>query len=290
MDFGPDGQTLVAGSRGGFEVWNLLAGTQAFFATPGTHTIFAFVMDPLGRWLYFSEGRYGCCLYSLASGVKERFPGQEHHVVSVAAALNGTRVAISCGGIDSNRLECWAIGADGRLTLLWEIPGTGRGVFFRDLAFHPGAGSVAGVEERRGKGSAPIVLRNSVSGEHQAQFEGMPDDFYIQTTFVLNGERLVSWDERKFTVWNTATGTQVGRVRGPGNAHFNGLAVHPSGRFFVTAAGDGHARYWDARTLKQTRAFRWQVGKLYSVAFSRDGMLAAAGGDKGQVVVWDVDS
>jgi hypothetical protein len=26
-----------------------------------------------------------------------------------------------------------------------------------------------------------------------------------------------------------------------------GGAVHPSGRFSVTAAGDGHARYWDSR-------------------------------------------
>ncbi|HKB36095.1 MAG TPA: hypothetical protein VKD72_06550, partial [Gemmataceae bacterium] len=85
------------------------------------------------------------------------------------------------------------------------------------------------------------------------------------------------------------TSKRVGQVPRPGRANFNGLAVHPSGKFFVTAAGDGRARYWDAGTLKQRRALHWEIGKLHSVAFSPDGMLAAAGGAKGQIVVWDVD-
>jgi WD40 repeat protein len=100
---------------------------------------------------------------------------------------------------------------------------------------------------------------------------------------------LICWAERQFTVWDPATSAHIGWIPAPGRANFNSLAVHPSGRFAVTAAGDGCARYWDLQELKQTRAFRWQIGKLYSVAFSRDGMLAAAGGDKGQVVVWDVE-
>jgi hypothetical protein len=38
-----------------------------------------------------------------------------------------------------------------------------------------------------------------------------------------------------------------------------------------------------------TQAFNWEIGRLRSVAFSPDGMLAAAGGDRGKIVVWDVD-
>jgi WD40 repeat protein len=45
----------------------------------------------------------------------------------------------------------------------------------------------------------------------------------------------------------------------------------------------------DTVTWKMVRAFDWDVGRLRSIAFSPDGMLAATGGDKGKIVVWDVD-
>jgi hypothetical protein len=48
-------------------------------------------------------------------------------------------------------------------------------------------------------------------------------------------------------------------------------------------------KLYDTATWKLARAFDWGVGRLRSVAFSPDGMLGAAGGVKGEVVVRDVD-
>ena len=54
-------------------------------------------------------------------------------------------------------------------------------------------------------------------------------------------------------------------------------------------SGDGQARYWDPVDLALVRSIKCQAGKLHSVAISPVGNLAAAGGDKGQVVLWDVE-
>ena len=45
----------------------------------------------------------------------------------------------------------------------------------------------------------------------------------------------------------------------------------------------------DTATGTEARTFTWELGRMRSVCFSTDGTLAAAGSDKGQVVVWDVD-
>ena len=55
------------------------------------------------------------------------------------------------------------------------------------------------------------------------------------------------------------------------------------------SSNDATVKFYDTETWQMTQAFDWGIGRLRSVAFSPDGMLAAAGGDKGKVVVWDVD-
>jgi hypothetical protein len=48
-------------------------------------------------------------------------------------------------------------------------------------------------------------------------------------------------------------------------------------------------KFRDVATGKERAGFDWQLGAIGAVAFSTDGMLAAAGGEHGRVVVWDVD-
>ena len=61
------------------------------------------------------------------------------------------------------------------------------------------------------------------------------------------------------------------------------------GRGLLTAGNDGCVRLWDAATGAERRTFDWRIGKLYCAAFSPDGLTCAACGEKGQVVIWDVD-
>jgi hypothetical protein len=46
---------------------------------------------------------------------------------------------------------------------------------------------------------------------------------------------------------------------------------------------------WDAATLAEVRALDFGLGTAFAAVFAPDGLTAAAGGEKGQVVVWDVD-
>jgi WD40 repeat protein len=78
-------------------------------------------------------------------------------------------------------------------------------------------------------------------------------------------------------------------IRNDNSKEFTDLAFHPSGRFLAATSNDATVKLYDTSSWKLAHAFDWEIGRLRSIAFSPDGMLAAAGGDKGQIVVWDFD-
>jgi WD40 repeat protein len=71
--------------------------------------------------------------------------------------------------------------------------------------------------------------------------------------------------------------------------YFLDFAFQPGGRLLATVSKDEHVRLWDTNSWKETRAYTWEIGGLRCVDFSPDGLLAAAAGDKGGIVVWDVE-
>ena len=78
-------------------------------------------------------------------------------------------------------------------------------------------------------------------------------------------------------------------ARNDNKKHFADFAYHPSGKYLATASNDETIKFFDTTTWEVVRTFTWKTGKMRAVCFSPDGTLAAAGGEKGQVVVWDVD-
>jgi WD40 repeat protein len=70
---------------------------------------------------------------------------------------------------------------------------------------------------------------------------------------------------------------------------FTGLAFHPSGRFLAATSNDATVKLYDTSNWSLATTYTWDVGRMRSIAFSPDGLLAAAGSDTGKVVVWDVD-
>jgi WD40 repeat protein len=76
-----------------------------------------------------------------------------------------------------------------------------------------------------------------------------------------------------------------GRSRGTVSA----LAAHPD-RPVILSGEDRTVRVWEwDTTIRPVNAFDWHVGWVTALAVSPDGMLAAAAGSDGTVVVWDLE-
>jgi WD40 repeat protein len=63
-----------------------------------------------------------------------------------------------------------------------------------------------------------------------------------------------------------------------------------AGRTVQTASSDGTVRLWEAATGTERHRYDFGIGKVYSACFAPDGLTCAAGGEHGQVVIWDVDA
>jgi len=70
------------------------------------------------------------------------------------------------------------------------------------------------------------------------------------------------------------------------------VAAHPHRPLILTGSGDQTVRLWEYTedSILPRESYDWQLGRVTAVAVSSDGMLAAAGGAAGEVVVWDLES
>jgi WD40 repeat protein len=302
LSFGPGGRTLVAGGSGGYDIWNLATASHAFIASHAVKYLYGCVYDPLGRWFYVSDYLGGFRLLPLDGNAPPPVPGSPHerHVTSFDLTPSGGRLVMCRSG----RVECWDVRPPESFVPAWSLRdgepvdpsepyllneatwGTNGVAIARD-------GRTVATAENRSAGTSGVnplvVLRDGSTGRVISELGRSETSFNTRLAFATDDQALFTWDDRVLERWDTAAARQTGRLPAPGRAYFQGLAVHPSGRLLVTVSGDGQARYWEPADLSPVRTLKWGIGKLHAVAVSADGTLAAAGGDKGQLVVWDVE-
>jgi WD40 repeat protein len=306
VSFGLKGRILIAGGSGGYDAWDLASSPPTFIPSHRVKYLYGCVCDPLGQWVYVSDSLGGFRILPLDGRGARRLPGSpyQHHVVSFALTPDGGRLVVSRGGAGLNRVECWAVRRPGSFDPVWSIRDgepiamdepyllNQAGWFTNAVAVSPDGTMVATAESRSGGGTSGteslLVTRDGGSSRTSAELGKSATSFDCRLAFAPDGGTLFAWDKRVIERWDVATGRRTGERPALGRAYFRGLAIHPAG-ILLTASGDGQARYWDPATISPVEALKWPVGKLHSVAISSDGMLAAAGGDKGQVVLWDVD-
>lgn len=67
------------------------------------------------------------------------------------------------------------------------------------------------------------------------------------------------------------------------------IAFSADGRLLLGGSEDT-VLVFDVATGEVVQKYHWPIGHVQSLACSPDGMTAAAGGDQGQIVVWDLDN
>lgn len=244
---------------------------------PGTTTLYA--------------GNDELCALNLSDRVADRLPISPWHSLWFGASPDGAWLVVS--EEDRARENCrvtgWAVGR--YAAPAWEV--VVPGLVWSLPMFSPAGGVFVFYEHRRNEHrtwQAYRVRRNISTGE---SLDVSPPCVDIPELVTL------SHDGRSFACRTRETiriypvegaWVDVPTVVNDSKKHFTGVAFHPSGQYLAATSNDETVKLYDTATWQLAKTFTWNVGRLRSVAFSPDGALAAVGSDRGQVVVWDVDT
>lgn len=70
---------------------------------------------------------------------------------------------------------------------------------------------------------------------------------------------------------------------------YQAAAWSPDGQHLIAGGNDKIVRAFHIPTKQIKNEFMWRIGEVMDVAYSPDGLSAAAAGRSGKIVVWDID-
>jgi WD40 repeat protein len=298
----PDGRTLATGSdRAGIRLWNLRATSQPKIVAGGRlfQCDITFTRDGTALLTGFYE----------AIRSTEVVSGREELVLRIPAAPMVWPAAIYADGralfvrsrSHGRQVECWSWREE---KLLWQSEDP--------LPHDPSAVAVSPNGQALATVTSPPALDTltfSASLEHEAPAEDAgprPASIDVWATpagrvrhsVVAEGPvtAVAFSSDSQSLAWVSGTKVHVRdtdswqvRAMLQGDLKFKSVAFDPSGRLLATAGNDGVVRFWDTETWAERVAFDWDLGPMWDVTFSADGLTAACCGMAGKVVVWDVD-
>ncbi|MDB5307038.1 MAG: domain, G-beta repeat [Gemmataceae bacterium] len=293
LTFSPDGRALAAAVEGqGVYLWNLESPgrplqlddtatdrARELYFSPDSRSVGWLAPDPDGWKVYDRDTRR-------ARQLRLSTPGPLYWL---SQTPDGGRVVSQHSFVDP-ALTGWELGAHG-WERLWSV--STLYVAIHSQAICPTGRRVAGLARNlRGRkpGEDPfrLELRSAVSGVVEATAR-YPYHEHYPLVFSPDGSQLVGVHEMTLLVWPVPALGDPQLVRNDTRKHFTAVAFHPAGKYLFATNNDASVHMFDTAGWSRVARFTWDLGRLRAVAVALDGTLAAAGGDRGEVVVWDVD-
>ncbi|MBY0232082.1 MAG: WD40 repeat domain-containing protein [Gemmataceae bacterium] len=290
--FSPSGNALVVPFTGSVWLWeDVLAG---------------------GRPIVF-EGERTSSVQSIPSGSRMLFDGPRVSIRDNAGRLEqflrfapplpeAAQAAVSPDGRflvfaqheyldhDKGRLVCRSL--DDPATDLWSVPGIHR--FPSRPLFLPGGKGFVAMEWWNGESGSdygPAWMTRDTRTGHVVSESLEQGKGYRELIQSADLSHVVGLSGSHLAIYRIdALVAPVATLRNDSRKILTGAAFHPGGRILAATSNDHTVKFYDTATWGRVGGFDWEVGRLRSVAFSADGCLAAAGSDKGRIVVWDVES
>jgi len=286
LAFAPDGSALVGGCDGfGVVSWDVASGAIRSQHKLASRKVFGMLVAPDASFVCVPSGWFGVVHLSYPELKLLSSLNEAGYVQFAALSDDGTRVfrnrAASAGVAVVTGPPKWT-------TFLWET--SDRGWIPHTGTFLAGSRQVITVERSHPlfRGSR-LAVRDAATGAVVRSVECTMKEYYGLVPSA-DGRQVVLMAGRSLYIWDaTDWAAAPKKVRNDTQYNFTGVVFHPSGRYLAATSNDTTVKLFDTTTWEVARAFTWKVGKLRSVAFSPDGTLAAAGSDRGTVVVWDVD-
>ena len=285
LQFSSDGRSLIAPCSTGVQVWNDPASGRlaAVLDYPSVHSV---RFTPDGKKLVLAG--FGMVVHDLDTGDAVRVPAEFYWYWFWGLSPDGLLLVTSQCDIRQDRPGLlWCRPLADLVSPRWSIEPS-RPVYSPPL-FLPGGGRFVLFEGRPDSIPHWYVTRDAKTGLVLQEVPGSGHHYHSP---VLSADRRLI--AARWGVWVAVfraddMGADPVKIRNDNRKEFTGLAFHPSGRYLAATSNDATVKLYDTTSWKVAESFDWDVGRLRSIAFSPDGMLAAAGGDRGRIVVWDVD-
>ncbi|HEX4610902.1 MAG TPA: WD40 repeat domain-containing protein [Urbifossiella sp.] len=287
LTFSPTGHELAVGGRvgpedGRVDVWELTGGDKPVTLPSLSGPPWGLAFTPGGGLAVALPDQVVLCSghrFRAAEVICEWGSGE---YTTPSLAPDGCRVAVD------TRSLLRLIDLRPPFAEVWSHPVSAERVTPGRAAFSPDGRHLAV------KGGHTVEVREAATGLRVGSFgPPSPTDRWFGSRLLWSpdGRWVCEVWQQWVNVWDAASGACVFQ-RVARSEWINDAAFHPtSGRLAIAIAGrsDGAVRFHSPGLWQEAAAFAWPVGRVGSVAFSTDGTLAAAGGDRPEVVVWDMD-